>query len=130
MWAWVRIPLLTKWFYPIDNVCLCNNIHTSPEQTTFSNRCNLLSMKHMSSKNMNDPSWQDGLFDKIIFLIMLCSFISNMWYVMLTWAVWEYIINMCVRKYIVLCASALDTFDIIERMQYRNCIVRQDGRAV
>ena len=87
-------------------------------------------MKHMSSKNMNDPSWQDGLFDKIIFLIMLCSFLSNMWYVMLTWAVWEYIINMCVRKYVVLCASALDTFDIIERIQYRNCIVRQDGRAV
>ena len=53
-----------------------------------------------------------------------------MWYVMLTWAVWEYIINMCLRKYIVLCASALDTFDIIKRIQYRNCIVRQDGRTV
>ena len=78
---------------------------------------------------MNDPSWQVGLFDKF-FLIILCSFISNMWYIMLTWAVWEYIINMCVRKYVVLCASALDTFDIIERIQYRNCIVRQDGGAV
>ena len=53
-----------------------------------------------------------------------------MWYIMLTWAVWEYIIIMCVRKYVVLCASALDTSDIIERIQYRNCIVRQDGGAV
>ena len=53
-----------------------------------------------------------------------------MWYVMLTWAVWEYIIIMWVRKYVVLCASALDTFDIIERIQYRNCIARQDGVAV
>ena len=51
-------------------------------------------------------------------------------YIMLTWAVWEYIIIMCVRKYVVLWASAWDTFDIIERIQYRNCIVRQDGGAV
>ena len=46
-----------------------------------------------------------------------------MWYIILTWAVWEYIINMCVRKYVVLCASALDTFDIIERIQYRKTVL-------
>ena len=46
-------------------------------------------------------------------------------YIMLTCAVWEYIIIMWVRKYVVLCASALGTFDIVERIQYRNCIVPQ-----
>ena len=41
----------------------------------FSNRCNLLSMKNMCSKNMNDSSWQVGPIDKII----LQKFLSHLY---------------------------------------------------